>query len=161
MAIFVDDTDRVRYLRLLGRVVEVTGWRCLAYCLMGNHVHLLIETPRPNLGAGMQRLHGRYAQGFNRRHETVGHTFQGRYGSTRVRTDEQLLQTARYVALNPVEAGLCATAQEWPWSSYRLTVGDGRGAPAWLDATRLLEHVHRGAAGASDARKRFAAFVAA
>src|SRR3954453_14176723 len=63
--IFLDDLDRRRYLATVARVVQRMSWRCLSYCLMGNHMHLLIETPQPNLGRGMQRLHGTYAQGFN------------------------------------------------------------------------------------------------
>ena len=67
---------------LLEQVVVRHGWRCLAYCLMKNHVHLLVETPEPNLAAGMRRLHGLHAQRFNKRHGHVGHVFQGRYGAT-------------------------------------------------------------------------------
>src|SRR5215475_14313149 len=70
-AVFVDDADRRRYLSLLARVVERTRWRLLAYCLMGNHLHLLVETRVPNLGTGMQWLYGRYAQTFNQRHRHV------------------------------------------------------------------------------------------
>ena len=75
-AIYLDDGDRAAYLAMLGRVVVMKGWRCLAYCLMDNHVHLLIETPEPNLGSGMQRLHGLYAQSHNERHGRSGHLFQ-------------------------------------------------------------------------------------
>ena len=82
--IFLDDADRWRYLAMLGDVVVRMRWRCLAYCLMRNHVHLLAETPAANLGAGIQRLHGRYAQKFNERHRRSGHVFQGRYGAVRV-----------------------------------------------------------------------------
>jgi putative transposase len=79
--IYLDDADRGSYLAMLARAVAHRQWRCLAYCLMDNHVHLLIETPLPNLGAGMQWLHGRFAQQFNERHGRSGHVFQGRYGS--------------------------------------------------------------------------------
>ena len=103
---------------MLAQAVRRQRWSCLAYCLMHNHIHLLVETPQPNLGAGMQRLHGLYAQTFNKRHKRCGHLFQGRYGGDRVRTDEQLLTAARYIALNPVEAGLCERPDEWPWSSH-------------------------------------------
>src|SRR3954454_20748947 len=76
--IYRDDVDRRMYLHTLGREVARWKWRCLAYCLMSNHVHLLLETPEPNLGRGMQRAHGTYARLFNRRHARVGHVFQGR-----------------------------------------------------------------------------------
>jgi putative transposase len=134
--IYRDDVDRTTYLRMLGRVVIRQNWRCLAYCLMNNHVHLLLETPEPNLGAGMQRLHGRYAQTFNERHGHCGHVFQGRYGSVRITSDEQLWTVAAYIARNPVESGLCERSEHWPWSSHAAVLG--RPSPHWLDVERLL-----------------------
>jgi REP element-mobilizing transposase RayT len=136
--IYLDDADRYEYLRLLGRVVPWKRWRCLSFCLMDNHVHLLIETPQPNLGSGMQWLHGRFAQLFNERHERCGHVFQGRFGSVLVKTDAQLWTTVNYIARNPVDAGLCAQPGEWPWGSHHALVGGGQ-APDWLDGDRLLE----------------------
>ena len=120
--IFLDDQDRQTYLFLLRRVIQEQGWQCLAYCLMDNHVHLLIETPRANLGRGMQRLHSAYAQFFNERHDRVGHLFQGRYGAVRIQTDEQLGTTLAYIAANPVRSGLCRQAAEWRWGSYHHAV---------------------------------------
>jgi putative transposase len=149
--IFRDVVDRETYLALLGRVVGVTGWRCLAYCLMDNHVHLLVETPRPNLGLGMQELHGKYARRFNDRYRRGGHLFQGRFGATRVTCDPQLWATVRYIALNPVAAGMCREPAQWRWSS----VGT---APRWLDSERLLEYL--GAAGGEPAA-RYADLIAA
>ena len=137
--IFLDDHDRRRYLRLLGHVVRAKRWRCLAYCLMDNHVHLLIETPEPNLGAGMQLLHGLYGWAHNKRHGTSGHVFQGRFGATRVTTDGQLLMTVAYIARNPVDAGRCAEVHSWRWSSH-ATIGAG-GAPAWLAIDRLRTYL--------------------
>jgi REP-associated tyrosine transposase len=137
-AIYRDDHDRLLYLELLGRVVFRKRWRCLAYCLMDNHVHLLVQTPDANLGAGMQRLHGDYALLFNRRHGRVGHLFQGRFGSNLVTDDEELWTIARYIARNPVEAGRCRFASDWPWSSVKgLLEGSG---PSWVDGDRLYEH---------------------
>jgi REP element-mobilizing transposase RayT len=135
-AIFLDDDDRRLYLTLLARVIGRTRWRLLGYCLMGNHVHLLVETPEPNLGRGMQRLHGVFAQTVNARHESVGHVFQGRFDNKLQRTDEQLWTAARYIARNPVEAGLCEAAAQWRWSSHRGVL-DGT-APPWVDRNRLL-----------------------
>ena len=96
--IFINDDDRQRYLVRLAKVVKYMSWHCLAYCLMGNHMHLLIETPNPNLGRGMQRLHGPYAQAFNRRHSGSGHVFGARFESKLVETDLQLWVTAGYIA---------------------------------------------------------------
>jgi putative transposase len=134
--IFIDDDDRRLYLRLLAKAVAKQRWVCLAYCLMSNHVHLLLETPEPNLGVGMQRLQSFYAQTLNERHGWSGHVFQGRYGAERVKTDEQLWVTARYIAMNPVAAGLCTTPAAWKWSSHAATVG-ACAAPRWLDVERL------------------------
>jgi putative transposase len=134
--IFRDVEDRDLYLLLLGQIVRRQRWLCLSYCLMHNHIHLLVETPEPNLGVGMQRLHGLYAQTFNKRHKRCGHVFQGRYGDKRIRTDEQLVTAARYIALNPVEAGLCGAPEEWRWSSHAAVIRGGE--PAWLDVERLL-----------------------
>lgn len=137
--IFRDDRDRRTYLWLLGSVIRWKRWRCLAYCLMDNHVHLLLETPQPNLGSGVQSIHGRYGRIFNDRHGCSGHVFQGRFGSKLVTSDEQLWNDAAYVVRNPVRAGLCAHPRDWRWSSYAATIGPER--PPWLDANRLLQRL--------------------
>jgi putative transposase len=154
--LFADDLDRRRYLTLLTAVVSRCRWRCLAYCLMPNHMHLIVETPHINLGRGMQRLHGDYGRIFNRRHDRHGHLFQGRFGSVLVRDDAQMWAVAAYVAVNPVEAGLCRAPEDWRWSSHAATVGAGE-APAWLDVARLLWHF--GGAG-GDPRAQYGAYVA-
>src|SRR5689334_9900146 len=136
--IFVDEADFERYLDLLGRTVVFAKWRCLAYCLMTNHVHLLLQTPEANLGFGMQRLHGVYAQDFNRRHTHVGHLFQGRYHPTLLSDQAHLWMTAAYIARNPVTAGLCDNPWAWRWSSHGA-IHRGR-PPTWLDHGSLLEH---------------------
>jgi putative transposase len=150
--IYRDDVDREVYLRLLAGTVGRCRWRLLGYCLMENHVHLVIETPDANLGVGMQWFHSGYALQFNQRHGRSGHVFQGRYGAVRVKSDAQLWAVAAYVAMNPVEAGLCDAPGEWAWSSHAATVS-GRG-PGWLDVGRLLGFF--GAAG-GDPRERYAA----
>lgn len=135
-AIFGDEGDRHAYLALLEGIVLRYGWNCLTYCLMTNHVHLLIETPEPNLADGMRDLHGKYARYFNERHGAVGHLFQRRYGSELI-TDERYLATVvAYIALNPVAAGLCKRPEAWPWSSHRATLVKRR--IRWLATERLL-----------------------
>jgi len=136
--LFLDSTDRRKYLSLLGRAVRCQGWELLGYCLMPNHVHLLVETPQPNLAAGIQRVHSPYAQIFNRRHGRVGHVFQGRYGAVRVDTNAYFATVARYVAMNPVTAGLVHLPCDWPWSSHRAAAGQ-EDAPPWLAVGRLHE----------------------
>ena len=90
---------------------------------MGNHVHLLVETPDANLEKGMQSLHGGYAQRMNQRHGTKGALFESRYGCVVMENDAQLWMAIRYIALNPVEAGLCTHAEDYEWSSYGHVVG--------------------------------------
>jgi putative transposase len=128
--IFDDEADYAEYLKLLRGAVKRYGWHLLAYCLMGNHVHLVVETPEPNLPAGMQWLQGKYGRYFNDRHDLFGHVFQGRYRAIRQVTDEQLWQVLRYVALNPVEAGLCRRPRDYRWSSYGTALSSGAGPVA-------------------------------
>jgi REP element-mobilizing transposase RayT len=142
---------------MLGKAVVRHRWRCLAFCLMDNHVHLLVETPAPNLGRGMQWLHGAYARAFNDRYSRAGHLFQGRFGAVRMLSDAQLLMVARYIARNPVEGGLCREPGEWPWSSHATALGDEHDPPPWLDTPRLLDFF--GASG-GDGRRRYAQMVA-
>jgi REP element-mobilizing transposase RayT len=134
--IFRSRADCAIYVRRLGVVTERQGWWCLAYCLMPNHIHLLVETVVPNLGDGMRLLHGAYAQGFNRRHGRDGHLFQGRFGSVPVTDDRQLATTVGYIATNPVAAKLVDRPEAWRWGSHRALAG-AEAVPAWLAARRL------------------------
>lgn len=135
-AIFRDAADRERFLEILRLTVERYCWLALAYCLMGNHYHLLVETPKANLAKGMRQLNGVYAQSFNRRHGRDGHLFQGRYGARLVQADEHLLGAVRYIVRNPLRAGICTRLDEWPWSSHRATIGER--PPGFLASERLL-----------------------
>jgi REP element-mobilizing transposase RayT len=101
-AIFDDDHDRTAFLNVLSGVVRRFRWRCHAYCLMGNHYHLMIETPEANLTKGMRYLNGVFTQWSNRRHKRSGHLFQGRYKAILVDRDFYFLELARYIVLNPV-----------------------------------------------------------
>lgn len=129
--IFADDADRSRFLIVLASVVERYRVRCHAYCLMGNHYHLLLETPDANLSATMRQLNGVYTQGFNRRHERCGHLLQGRFGAHVVDGQSYLHEVCRYIVLNPVRAGLVAHPRGWVWSSFRATAGQ-TSAPGFL-----------------------------
>lgn len=138
--IVTDDVDRSAFVGRLARTVERSGWSCLAYCLLDSHVHLVVGTPRPNLGAGMRSLLGPYAQNFNHRHEREGHLFRGRFYSVRLKSESHLVSALIYVALNPVRAGLVERPERWRWSSYAATIGRLR-APDFLDAHAVLELV--------------------
>ena len=131
--------DRLTYLTFFERTTEGYRWNCLAYCLMGNHVHLLVETPDANLGKGMQSLHGRYAQRMNQRYGTKGAFFESRYGCVVMENDAQLWMAIRYIALNPVAAGICAQAEDYEWSSYGRVVG--LTPPPFLSTERLLAYL--------------------
>jgi REP element-mobilizing transposase RayT len=121
--IYESDDDRRAWVSILDDVCKIFNWVCHAYCLMGNHYHLLIETPEGNLSKGMRQLNGVYTQVFNRQHSRVGHVFQGRYRAILVEKESYLLELCRYIVLNPVHAGMVRSASEWPWSSYRATAG--------------------------------------
>jgi REP element-mobilizing transposase RayT len=154
--IYRDQADRVRFLEMLAHIASRRGWLCHAYCLMDNHYHLLLETTRSGLGAGMQWLNGAYAQGFNRRGGRSGHLFQGRYYATLVERDAHLVEAARYVVLNPVRASLCAGPGEWAWSSYRGTAGDD--PPSAVLTTELVLSLF--GRRPETAQARYRAFVA-
>lgn len=116
--IFEDDDDRAYLRRLLDAVIARRSWTCFGYCFMENHIHLVVTTPRPDVGDGMRDLLGRYARYFNRRHGRTGHLFSERYRMVVVEGDAQLLATIRYVARNPTRAGVTAAPADWEWSSY-------------------------------------------
>jgi REP element-mobilizing transposase RayT len=141
--IFKDDADRGRFVETLGQACAKTGWQVHAYVLMPNHFHLVVETPQPNLVAGMKWLLGTYTGRFNRRHELSGHLFSGRYkalivdgsGSGYLRT------VCEYVHLNPARAKLLPPDQvlrEYQWSSWPAYLRPPGKRPAWLRVDRWL-----------------------
>jgi putative transposase len=121
--LFLTVADYEVFLSGLAVARHLDALLCHAYCLMPNHYHLLVETPRANLDDAMQRLNGTYATRFNRHHERTGHVFQGRYGTKLITDDSYALTVIRYIATNPVRAGLCTRPEEWPWSSHAATAG--------------------------------------
>jgi len=154
-SIYLDDADRTSFEEILAQVVRRHAWLCSSFCLMSTHYHLLVATPLGDLAAGMQRLNGLYAQTFNRRHGAAGHLFKGRYHAEFIQSDSHLLETTRYVALNPVRAGLCRRAEDWPWSSFAETIGKRPRRP-FIASDVLLDLF---ADDPDLARERFNAFV--
>lgn len=137
-SIFLDDFDRVSFLRLLGSVVYRFRWICCAYCLMNNHYHLIVDTSADSLSGGMHVLHGVHARRFNTRHRRSGHLFREHFMSEPIGDDYRFLNVLRYIARNPVDAGICSHPGEWPWSSYSATAGITP-APAFLSIRPVLE----------------------
>jgi REP element-mobilizing transposase RayT len=111
--VFFADVDHELFLSTLAAVVRRYNWICHAYCLMANHYHLLIETPKTNLSIGMRQLNGIYTQSFNRRHNRVGHLFQGRFKAILVERESHLLELCRYIVLNPARVKGGATTSSW------------------------------------------------
>ena len=145
-AIFTDDAGRQRFLDCLGEACAKTQWQVHAFCLMPNHFHLVLETPRANLVAGMKWVLGTYTSRFNRRHKFFGHLFSGRYRSLIVdgSGDGYLKTVCDYVHLNPARAKMLAQGQQlrdYRWSSYPRYLQTAARRPPWLRVDRLLgEH---------------------
>jgi len=140
----------------LGQVCERFNWASHAYCQMGNHYHLLVETPDGNLAKGMRQLNGVYTQRFNQIHNRVGQVFQGCYKAILVQREAYLLELSRYVVLNPVRARMVRTARDWVWSNYRATAGMAP-APEWLDTEWTLAAFAEQMQDAQSAYRRFVA----
>ncbi len=115
---FIDELDRVRWVRLLEQVAGDRAWKVLAFCEMRTHVHALLDIPDLSLPLGMQYLSREYGKRFNLRHGRTGHFVQRRYGSRRIENRRDLLATYAYVVANPVKGGACRRAEDWRWSSY-------------------------------------------
>ena len=141
--IFKDDEDRQRFISTLGEACAKTGWQIHALCLMPNHFHLVMETPQPNLVAGMKWLLGTYTSRFNRRHKFFGHLFSGRYKALIVdgSGNGYLKSVCDYVHLNPARAKLLQPEQPlaaYRWSSWPDYLKNPKKRPVWLRVDRLL-----------------------
>ena len=143
-SIFDNKADRYHFLSILEQACKRHQWSVFAYCLMDNHYHLLIETREASLSKGMRHLNGVYTQWYNntRKEKRFGHLFQGRFKAILVDKDSYLLELCRYVVLNPVRAKMVNHSMDYPWSSYRATVGYYE-AGEWLDTDWTLSHFGR------------------
>jgi REP element-mobilizing transposase RayT len=121
--LYRDDKDRLEFLRHLAGNVDRPGWTCMQYLLMTSHFHLLVKVDEGVLPRAMHAVNLPYARYHNRRYSLRGHVQHWRYGSRRIEDDRDLIETFKYIANNPVEAGLCVSPAEWPWSSYAGTIG--------------------------------------
>lgn len=140
--IFRDDADRESFLQTMADACVKTGWHVHAFCLMPNHFHLVVETPQPNLVAGMKWFLGTYTTRFNRRHKLSGHVFAGRYKSQLVSgAGGYLRAVCDYVHLNPARAKLVGAEtalREYRWSSFPSYLGLTGERPAWLRVDRVF-----------------------
>lgn len=159
--------DHQDYQSLIGEIGRATfrqRWSVLAWCVMPNHYHLVLQAPHGGFSAGFQQINGNHSRRTNRRYGRTAHLFENRPWDREIGHMGRLVGALTYVYRNPVEAGLCERAEVWPYSSYRQTVGLDI-AERWLDVSRvrplfgrsfeeirecLNDLVHRGQAPVSD-----------
>jgi putative transposase len=152
--IFDDDVDRLMFLMQLKRAAKRYGWTVLAYCLMTNHYHLVLQLSDRGLSRGMCELNSGFAASYNMRHGRSNHVFGRRFWDDSIEADGHLYESCRYVVLNPVRAGLRDEPADWPWSSYRACAGLEH-APAFLAAGELLTFFGRDPARARRAYRSY------
>jgi putative transposase len=140
--LFADSNDCERYLLLLEREVQEREWRLLTFCLMTNHLHLLLQTPATDLGAGLKRIHERFAIGVNKKRGQGGHLFGSRFDNKLVLTDRHVVACLRYIARNPVAASMCAVPEAFRWSGHAALAGL-LDPPPWLDVAAAYAFLGR------------------
>ena len=146
---YVDNDDRVVWVRLLTKVLSQFAWRCTAFCQLSTHVHVIVSIPDTSLPLGMKQLNMAYSRDFNARHDRVGQFVRRRYGSRRITDGRDLVATYAYVVLNPVVAGLCPQPEDWRWSSYGTSLRISDDFP-FVDASLAIAE----AGGSTEALRR-------
>jgi REP-associated tyrosine transposase len=121
--LYISDQDREDFLERLARIWEKFELALLSYVLLGSHYHALVRIPDARLSKALQRLHAEYSRWHNRRHGRSAHLFRAHAMTREIGSDAQLVAACRYLALNPVEAGLVTDPLDWPWSSARAHAG--------------------------------------
>ncbi len=137
MTIFHNEKDWRKFIQFMERVIKKYNWTCHAYCLMGTHYHLFLETPDANMVPGMKQLNQFYSQFYNWKYQRIGPVLQGRYKAWLVEREEKFLDNCRYIVNNPVEAKIVEHPADWPWSSFRTTRGIEK-VPGYLETGFLL-----------------------
>jgi putative transposase len=153
--IYLGDEDRETFLGFVSLACEREELICHAYCLMGNHYHLLVQTPGANIGSAMHRINCLHANRFNRVYGREGHVFERPYRASIMHGGRRELEAARYIDRNPVRAGLCAAPEQWRWSSHAALIGRAP-CPAFLSTDRLTTWF---GTDESEARERYRTFV--
>lgn len=154
-AIYAHDEHRLIFLELLREINTMYQVETHAYCLMGNHYHVLLRTRQANLSRAMRHLNGVYTQRYNRTEKKDGPLYRGRYKAILIDADSYLLNVSRYIHRNPVEAGMTKKGEDYPWSSYQAFIGHAN-APQWLILKTTLDMI-----GQRKRQKRYQAFVEA
>lgn len=153
--IFKDDEDFQYYLTLLEEALhyfEYYGYEIICYCLMDNHVHILLKTKDKPPGQFIGRVNAIYAKYFNKKYNYIGHLFQDRYHPEFIDSDEQMLEVSRYIHLNPVKANMVEKPEEYKWSSYSMFSGDAK--EKLVNSDMILNYFH-----VPDKRKAYKNFV--
>ena len=153
--IYLNDRDREKFLEYLETAADRFSIIIHGYCLMGNHYHLLIQTPDANLSQAMQWINVSYATYFNRKRDRHGHLFQGRFKAILIDADEFLKHLSRYIHLNPVRAKIVSSPAEYRWSSYPAFIGQQK-PPSFLETDWLLSAFGK---SRKQARKSYQDFV--
>jgi len=137
LMVFEDDIDCQEFVVRLGRAARAEGWEIYAACLLGTHHHLVLRPTLGRVSEGMRDLHGRYSRAYNKRRARRGALFDSRFRVQTIRDQSHLLEAIRYVALNPLRAGLVQSAADWPWSTYGQVVGTAARWP-FFDPLRVI-----------------------
>ena len=136
--IFYEDTDNIRFIHTLQRAKQLSETVIYGYCLMGNHVHLLVKEGKEEISAFMKRIGTGYARWYNWKYERSGHLFQNRYGSEPVENDRYLLTVIRYIHNNPVKANLVNKPEQWNWSSCKAYYNENRPPDELIETSFIL-----------------------
>jgi REP element-mobilizing transposase RayT len=151
--IYTDDHECETFLSMFGRIATRHGWSLATYVLMTNHYHLLM-TIEGSLSNGMRELNGGFSSYTNAKNGLEGHLFKNRFWCEPIRDEAHYLETARYIVLNPVRAGICVLPDEWRWSSYRACA-ELEFAPTFLQSAELLRCFGSTPEAARDGYRRF------
>lgn len=153
--VFKSQRDREKFLEYLASATERYGAVIHAYCLLSNHYHLLLETPKGNLSQIMRHINGAYTTYFNVKRKRAGHLFQGRFKAILVEADEYAMELSRYIHLNPVRAGMVTRPEEYRWSSYNNFIGQSA-VSSWLKENTILNYFSN---SAKEAKQKYRYFV--
>ena len=136
--IFLDDKDKLRFMETVFEKEQGERFYMHAFCLMNNHVHLMLSEGNEDIGTAMKRITVSYVSYFNKKNKRVGHLFQDRFRSEVVEQDSYVLSLARYIHQNPVKAGMAARAADYKWSSYNCYLDKGNYFAKMLDTNVIL-----------------------